>query len=173
MTEPPPGIEAWKEHTSAFDRVQSIASTLTQPRPASYIAAEAHVAENTARKHLERLVDLNVLMKSDQKGTSRYSPDPLHTRMQTLRDLLDHHDRDELIDLKTELQSRIEAWQDGYGVDSPTDLRGCAADSATAAQTRDLRQTASEWDLVRYRLSVVEDAIENYAAYTQDFQAFA
>lgn len=173
MGDPPPGVVAWKEHTSAFDRVQSIASTLSQPRPAAYIAAEAYVAENTARNHLERLVDLNVLMKSDQKGTSLYSPDPLHTRMQTLRDLLDHHDRDELIDLKADLQSRIEEWRDEYGVDSPTDLRGRAADTETAAQTRELRQTASEWDLVRYRLSVVEDAIENYATYTQDFRASA
>ena len=173
MADSTPGIEAWKEHTSAFDRVQSVASTVSQPRPASYIAAEAHVAENTARKHLERLVGLNVLVKSDRKGTTRYSPDPLHTRMQTLRDLLDRHDRDELIQLKADLQSRIEAWRDEYGVDSPTDLRGRAADTETAAQTRDIRTTASDWELVLYRLSVVEDAIENYAEYTRDFPASA
>ncbi|AUV82539.1 transcriptional regulator [Salinigranum rubrum] len=173
MSETTPGIEAWKEHTSAFDRVQSIASTVSQPRPASYIADEAHVAENTARKHLKRLVDLNVLLKSERKGTTLYSPDPLHTRMQTLRDLLDQYDRDELIELKAELQSRIEAWRDEYGVDSPTDLRGRAADTETAAQTRDLRSTASDWELVRYRLSIVEDAIENYTTYNQDFRASA
>lgn len=171
MSNTTPGIEAWKEHTSAFDRVQSIASTVSQPRPASYIADEAHVAENTARKHLERLVDLNVLLKSERKGTTLYSPDPLHTRMQTLRDLLDQYDRDELIELKAELQSRIEAWRDEYGVASPTDLRGRAADTETAAQTRDLRKTASDWELVLYRLSIVEDAIENYTTYNQDFRA--
>jgi len=62
-----PGVEEWKKQTSAFDRVQSISNTLSQPRSASYIADEAHVAENTARTHLERLVSLNVLLESDQK----------------------------------------------------------------------------------------------------------
>lgn len=173
MAESPPGVEAWKEHTSAFDRVHAIASTVSQPRPASYIADEAHVAENTARNHLERLVDLNILLKSDQDGTTLYSPDPLHTRMQTLRELLEQHDRDELIELKANLQSQITEWRDEYGVDSPDDLRARAADTDTPAQTRKIRTTASDWELVEYRLSIVEDAIENYSTYEQDFRASA
>ncbi|WP_425494254.1 DUF7342 family protein [Natronobiforma cellulositropha] len=37
------------------------------------MADEAHVAENTARDHLERLVALDVLQKTDQDGTAVYS----------------------------------------------------------------------------------------------------
>lgn len=168
VTEHTRGVEAWKAQTSAFDRVQSIASTVTQPRSAAYIADEAHVAENTARDHLERLVNLNVLLEHDGDGATRYAPDPLHTRLQTLRDLLAEHDRDGLIQLKTDLQSRVEAWRDEYGADSPTALRRRAAESETAAQTRDLRTTANDWELVQYRLSIVEDAIENYSEYNRD-----
>lgn len=173
MSDPAPGIEAWKVHTSAFDRVQSIASDVSQPRPASYIADEAHVAENTTRDHLERLVDLNVLLKNDREGTTLYSPDPLHVRMQTLRDLLEQHDRDELIQLKAGLQSRIEWWRDEHGVKSPAALRERAASTETAAQTREIRKTASDWELVVYRLSIVEDAIENYTTYNRDSSGFA
>lgn len=173
MSEPTPGVEAWKKHTSAFDRVQAIASTVSQPRSASYIADEAHVAENTARNHLERLVDLNVLLKSEQNGITLYSPDPLHTRLQTLRELLDQHDRDELIQLKADLQSQINEWRDEYGVDSPEDLRARAADTDTVVQTREFRTTASDWELAVYRLSILEDAIENYTTYNQDFRASA
>jgi len=162
------GVESWKEHTGTFDRVQSVVSTVSQPRSAPYIADEAHVAENTARKHLERLVDLNVLLKSEQKETTLYSPDPLHTRMQTLRDLLEKHDRNALIDLKADLQFQVESWRDEYDADSPDDLRGRAVDTDTAAQTRDIRKTASDWELTLYRLSVVEDAIKNYTTYSQD-----
>lgn len=173
MAESSPGIEAWKEHTSAFDRVQSIASTVSQPRPASYIAEEAHVAENTARNHLERLVDLTVLLKSEQNGTTQYSPDPLHTRMQTLRELLEQHDRDGLIELKADLQSQIAEWRDEHGVESPAELRSRAAESDTAPQTRKIRTAASDWKLAEYRLSILEDAIENYTTYSQDFRASA
>ncbi|WP_119820057.1 DUF7342 family protein [Halalkaliarchaeum desulfuricum] len=173
MSDSSPGVAAWKEETSAFDRVQSVASTVARPRPASYIAEQAHVAENTARDHLERLVDLNILLKSDEKGTTHYSPDPLHTRIQTLRDLLDQHDRNGLIQLKADLQEQIEEWRDEYGVDSPAALRDRAAETDTAADTRDIKQTARDWELVEYRLSIVEDAIENYTTYTQDFRASA
>jgi len=173
MSDPSPGIAAWKKETSAFDRVQSVASTVSQPRPASYIAEQAHVAENTARDHLERLVGLNILLKSDETGTTHYSPDPLHTRIQTLRDLLDRHDRNGLIQLKADLQERLEGWRDEYGVDSPDSLRDRAASTDTAADTRDIEQTARDWELVEYRLSIVEDAIENYTTYTQDSRASA
>jgi len=173
MTDQPPGVEAWKEHTTAFDRVQSVATTVTKPRPVSYIADEAYVAENTARDHLERLVNLNVLLKTEHDDGALYSPDPLHTRIQTLRDLLEEHDYDGLIDLKVEVQSKIEEWKVDYNADSPDELRARAAETDTASQTRDLKKTANDWELARYRLSVLEDAIENYATYTTDFRASA
>lgn len=173
MADQPPGVEAWKEHTTAFDRVQSVATTVSKPRPVSYIAEEAHVAENTARDHLERLVNLNVLLKTEHDDGALYSPDPLHTRIQTLRDLLEEHDRDGLIELKVTVQSKIEEWETEYNAGSPDELRVRAAETDTASQTRDLKKTASDWELARYRLSVLEDAIENYATYTTDFRASA
>ncbi len=173
MSEEGPGVEAWRERTSAFDRVRSVASTVSRPRPASYIAAEAQVAENTARAHLERLVEMNVLREHDDGGTTTYAPDPLHTRMQTLRDLLDDHDHDGLIRLRADLQERIETWRDEYGVGSADELRERAVETDEAAETRRIRTTANDWDLVRYRLGIVEDAIENYATYSRDGRASA
>jgi len=90
-----------------------------------------------------------------------------------LRDLLDEHDRDSLIQLKSALQAQIEDWQDQYDVESPSELRDRAVETETAAQTRDIRKTASDWELVVYRLSIVEDAIENYNTYSEDFQVSA
>lgn len=173
MTDETAGIKAWKEHASAFDRVQAVASTVSQPRPVSKIADEAHVAENTARDHLERLVGLNVLLKDERSGTTVYSPDPLHTRTQTLRELLDEHDRDGLIRLKADLQSQVEDWRTEYGVVSPAALRTRAADSEKAAETRAIRTDARDWELVEYRLSIVEDAIREYATYDRDSQPAA
>lgn len=162
------GVEAWKEQTSAFDRVRSVAETVSQPRSASHIADEAAVAENTARGHLGRLVEMNILIARDDEGPTTYAPDPLHTRAQTLRELLDTHDHDALIELKADLQARIEAWRDEYDADSPAELRTRAAETDEVAATRQIRQTAQDWDLVAHRLDVVEDAIENYTSYSRD-----
>jgi predicted nucleic acid-binding Zn ribbon protein len=173
MTDDAPGVDAWKRNTSAFDRVQSVASTVSEPQPAAAIADEARVAENTARDHLERLAEMNVLLKTDDGGTTTYAPDPLHTRMQTLRDLLDAHDHNGLVDLKVDLQEQIETWQDSHGVRSPEELREQAADTDDAATTREIQATAREWELVDYRLDIVEDAIANYSTYTRPDQASA
>lgn len=158
--------EGWKKNTSPFDRVWTVSSTLSHPRKVSYIADEASVAENTARTHLDRLVDMNILVTSDREGTTAYGPDPLYTRTQTLRELLEQ-DYDELAQLKAELQARIKEWRDEYNSDSPDELREHAADIDTVADKRDVRKTASEWELVAYRLSIVEEAIENYAPYSR------
>ncbi|WP_049927588.1 DUF7342 family protein [Halopiger goleimassiliensis] len=173
MSEDPPGVNAWTEETSAFDRVRAVAGTLSEPTSAQEIAVEAHVAENTAREHLDRLVEMGILLESTEGRSTVYSPDPLHTRMQTLRDLLEEHDHDELIELKADMQDRIEQWQDEYGVDGPADLREVAATTENATETRDIMKTASDWELLEYRLDVVEDAIERYSTYSRDYRANA
>jgi predicted ArsR family transcriptional regulator len=160
------GVDLWKEHQSAFDRVRSVAVTLSEPRSADWVAETAHVAGNTARNHLQRLVEMNVLQEVSGDSATRYRPDPLYTRMRALRDLLDGRDRDDLIELRADLQERIESWRAEYDVESAADLRERAARAETADETRDLRQTASDWDVVRYRLRLVEDAIEHYSDYT-------
>lgn len=168
-----PGIDAWKEQTTAFDRVRSVAQTVTEPRSASWIAEEAAVSENTARDHLQRLVEMNVLRAFEGGATTTYTPDPLHTRMQTLRELIDEYDHDGLIERKEELQRDIQACQDEYGVDSPAELRALAAETETADETATIRQTADDWELTIYRLGIVEEAIENYTAYSSSDSAVA
>lgn len=173
MAENDPGIEAWKEHTSAFDRVRSVAEAVAQPQSAAAIADEARVAENTARSHLERLVEMNVLLKTDREGTALYTPDPLYVRLRTLRELLDEYDHDGLIGLKKDLQERIETWRAEYDVNAPETLRERAGETERVERTGEIRTTASEWELTRYRLTIVEDAIENYATYSRDDRATA
>jgi len=166
MTGEAPGIETWKENTSAFDRVRSVAVTLSEPRSADWIADEAAVAGNTARDHLGRLVEMNVLQRQTGAQATLYQPDPLYTRLRSLRDLLDGRDRDDLIDVRAELLAQIESWSEEYNVTAANELREQAATVETAEQTRELRRVAADWDVVQYRLTLVEDAIEHYAEYS-------
>lgn len=160
-----PGLEEWQANASAFDRVRSVAATVSRPRFAPWIAEGAAVAENTARGHLERLVDMNVLQAMEVDGGRRYEPDPLHTRLQAIRELLDTYDHEGLLSLKAELQRAVESWKAEYGVDSPAELRALAAKSESAAETAAIRETAQDWTVVAYRLDVVEEAIERYRQY--------
>jgi len=159
------GVERWKEHQSAFDRVRSVAVTVSEPKSADRIAEQAHVAGNTARDHLQRLVEMNVLQTISGETATLYAPDPLYTRMQALRDLLDSRDRDDLLELRGALQEQVEDWQSEYNSDFPGDLREQAAHADTAEETREMRQTANDWEIIAYRLRLVEDAIEHYSDY--------
>lgn len=165
MSESESQIDQWKEETTAFDRVSSVAETLEEPRSAGWIADEAAVAENTARKHLARLESLGVMRSIDEEATTLYKPDPLYLRMQSLREVLDDHDLDGLIEKKAELRESVEELKADYDAEEPDALRRRATDVDDAAEIRELQKAASDWELVLHRLSVVEEAIERYDAY--------
>lgn len=161
------GDAAWKEHTTAFDRVRSVALSLSEPRSAAWIADEALVAENTARRHLERLADLHVLTADTGGDAVTYYPDPVYVRTRDLRELVTEHDRDELTALATDLKSDVESWEAEYGVTSPDELRSTAAAEDTSAdEAIERRRAASDWELTEYRLSLVEDALSRYDEYS-------
>lgn len=165
----PEWVGTWKEHASAFDRVKSVTMTLSEPQPAPWIAEEAAVSPNTARNHLRRLIDLGVVTATEKDGTRRYHPDPLYTRLRDVRELLRETTKQELSEQAADLKNDIAAWQTEYDADSPDALRErAAADDVAAEQAYELVRAASDWELARYRLSLVQDAIENYDTWTSD-----
>jgi DNA-binding transcriptional ArsR family regulator len=171
--ENPPGkpewVETWKEHASAFDRVKSVTMTLSEPRPASWIATEAAVSPNTARDHLRRLIDLGVVTATEKDGTHHYYPDPLYTRLRDVRELLRETTKRELSEQAAGLKDDIAAWEAEYDADSPETLRERAAEvEIPAEQAHELVAVASDWELARYRLSLVQDAVENYDTWSAD-----
>lgn len=135
------GVEAWTKHTSEFERIQSIATTLSEPQSVTYIADEACVEEDTARAYLDRLESVGVLIKSDDNGQAAYAPDPLHARAKTLRDLLTEHDREEFGQLADEFETRAE----------------------TEGDTQADR-------LTEYHLSLLREAIDIYPRYADQYQ---
>ncbi|QLH76907.1 ArsR family transcriptional regulator [Halosimplex rubrum] len=162
-----PGDATWKKHTSGFDRVQSVALTLTEPRTAGWIADEALVAENTARRHLQRLVDLNILTAATDSDAVTYYPDPVYVRTREVRALIGEYDQDGLTALAADLKADIETWREEYDTAGPETLRQQAVDGTVSAnEARERRQIASDWEHTRYRLSLIEDALDRYGEFT-------
>lgn len=162
-------METWKEQASAFDRVKSVTMTLTEPASAPWIAEEAAVSPNTARDHLRRLIDLGVVTATEDTAPTQYYPDPLYTRLRDIRGLLDTATKQELSEQAAALKDDIEAWESEYGVDTPDGIREqAAAETVAAEQAYELTQVASDWDLARYQLSLIRDAITHYDTWTDD-----
>ena len=158
-------VQEWKTDTTAFDRVQQVAVTLDDPCSAAHVAEEACVAENTARNHLKRLQKLDIVDVTHDAETTLYAINPLYTRMQTLKRMLEQRTREELVDRKAELQEHISEFKAAYDAADPDALWEAAANTDTAAETREYKKTASEWEHKTSQLSIIEDAIKMYTSY--------
>ncbi|TKX69234.1 ArsR family transcriptional regulator [Halorubrum sp. SP9] len=160
-----PNLETWIERTSPFERVWSVIQPVSEPRSANWVASEAAVADETARTHLDQLVEVGVLVADTDTDPKTYAPDPIYQRFQTIRELLAEHDRDGLEQLKANLQGQIATWQADYEAESPAALRERATAEANPEKMTSLRRTAADWDLAEYRLKVIGQVLRNYDTY--------
>ncbi|WP_336361610.1 DUF7342 family protein [Haladaptatus sp. ZSTT2] len=166
--------ERWIQNTSAFDRVKSVALTVSTPRTAAWIATEAQVSENTARSHLIRLTDLGILTTSPTDAGTGYAPDAIYTRSQDIRELIQGNTADQLAAKAVDLQEELAEFTASYGVDSPAALRtSIATDTLSPEEARERLEAVSNWEYARYRLSVVRDALEHYDMYSSSRPASA
>jgi predicted ArsR family transcriptional regulator len=157
------GTERWVEETSAFDRVWSVAFALQQPQTAGQIAESAHVSEKTARDHLGRLVEMDVMLKETGEGPTTYYPDPAYMRYREVRTLAREHDRDELTDIVATLKRDIEEWRDEFDVETPDELRASVADADVSEEAVYERQKiAEDWEYTEHRLGLIKDALAGY-----------
>ena len=113
-----------------LERVRSISQTLTEPRSATWIADKSYVSEDTARSHLAQLVDTGLLVEQDGDSVPKYSPNYSEIRAQSIENLLDEHNRTELVRLRDDLRNQTEHIE------------------------------GEERELLEYRLGLVEYAIE-------------
>lgn len=158
-----PGTERWIEATSAFDRVRSVAFTLQQPETAGQIADSAHVAEKTARGHLQRLVEMDVMLEETGEGPTTYYPDPAYMRYREIRTLARDHDRDELTEIVATLKGDIETWRKEFDVETSDELRASVADEDVSEQEVYERQRiAEDWAYTEHRLDLIRDALAQY-----------
>ncbi|ERH02456.1 MAG: sugar-specific transcriptional regulator TrmB [Halonotius sp. J07HN6] len=153
---------------SAADRVRSVATTLSEPRTANWIAEEAEVAHETASKYLDRLVDDGQVETSEAGGKTVYRPDPVGQYLAEMHRLYADHTADELADSLTEIGEQLRAWQTEYAVETPNELRSAISETSDAATAEEYRRVATEWERLQYRQSLVEDTLRLYDRFADD-----
>lgn len=114
--------ERWKAETDGFDRVRAVLETTREPASAADVADEALVTAKTARKHLERLVELGVVASEQDGRTTRYRRDPDAAVTRRIRTLRAEHTRAELLDGIERLREECRGYRERFGVDSPEEL---------------------------------------------------
>ena len=136
-------VDHWTESMTARERVETIATTLEEPRTANWVAEQAEVKWDTAKKHLDDLVDAGTLLVTDD---DRYVPDPTRAYFDTLRELILDNSRS---DLRAELEAiaeRVDEWKTEYDVESIDDLETSLADDREPEDVGDRRRVLRRWE---------------------------
>lgn len=168
----------WVAETDGFERVRSVVRQTRDPASAAEIADRARVSETTARKHLERLVDLGAAAEEREGRTTRYRRDADHHVVRRIRELQREHSRSELLESIREMKAEIRAFREEYGVESPEELAiglegddvGTLGDGddASASGHRTEPETEgpdepwdviAEWEATRENLSLAQTAL--------------
>jgi len=149
-------------HTSKLARIREVAMTAREPKNAGEIADAAGVARNTAEKYLTQLVEADKLDSIQRGRETRYYPDPVTQYFDRIRDLIDEHRKDELTAELAAIRDDIDEWKDAYDVASADELRATVGDDIPAAERRQRRHDAEDWDYYEHQATLIKQAIQLY-----------
>lgn len=161
MSEPDP--DAWKETTTARERVRHVVDLLDDPATVTEIADAADVAWETADSELERLLEENRVAELTVEGQTKYGPNHVRQLLDQVLALINEHERGELEDRLLEYQSRVESLQEDYDANTLEELRRrLTEEDLTADEMQELRNAASSWDALQTELRLIRHALQLY-----------
>lgn len=164
-------VESWTESMTARERVETIATTLSEPRTANWVADQASVKWDTAKKYLDDLTDSGVLLVTED---DKYVPDPTKAYFDQLRELILTNDREELRAELEAIAERIEGWKTTYDVDSPNELEATLAEDRPVDEVMERRQALRRWENSIRSRETIQTALqlyENVQSLTDDVPA--
>jgi transposase-like protein len=158
-------------HNEKLKRIREVAMTVREPRNAQEIAESADVAPNTARKYLRQLVETNQLAAAERGRETVYYPDPTTQRFDQIRQLIEEHSKQELVNELDTIESEIKEWRIEYGVDSPDELR--ASISGEPEEERKSRlQDAEDWEYFEHQSEMIGHAVMLYDTVEEDRKGY-
>jgi len=152
-------VESWTDSMTARERVETIATTLSTPRTANWVAEQADVKWDTAKKHLENLVESGVLLVTND---DKYVPDPTRAYFDHLRELILTNDKEELRGEFESISERIEDWKTTYDVESFEELEASLADDRDPDEIRERRRVLRRWENSQHSRETIRTALRLY-----------
>lgn len=152
-------VEPWTESMTARERVETIGTTLDEPRTANWVADHAEVKWDTAKKHLETLVEAGTLLVTDD---DKYVPDPTKAYFETLRELILGNSQE---DLRAELEAianRVKGWKTEYGIESFDELEATLAEDRDPEDIRERRRVLRRWENSLRTRQTIQTALSLY-----------
>jgi len=145
----------WEEDTDGFDRVRDVMRNSTEAKKASEVAETAEVSPNTARKHLDRLADMNRVRVEEKGRTKLYAWDESAEKMELVREISRKYSSAEIEERVREMTSEIHGYREEHGCEEPEDLVVQTKEDTASELWKDV----SEWKTIRTNLAVAKAAL--------------
>ena len=152
-------VESWTDSMTARERVETIATTMTDPRSPNWVATQAEVEWDTAKKHLENLRESGLVLLTAE---DKYVPDPTRAYFDHLRNLILEHSKSELREELTSIAERTDEWKERYDVDSPAGLEASLATDLSGAAVRERQRVLRQWENSLESRDRIRRALELY-----------
>lgn len=150
------------DHMTNVDRIREVAMMVREPQNAGEIADAAGVARNTAEKYLTQLVKADKLVTIQRGRETCYYPDPVTQYFDQIRELVTDQQKDELTAELGAIRDDIDTWKTDYDVESADELRATVGDDIPAAERRQRRHDAEDWEYYEHQSMLIKQAIQLY-----------
>lgn len=147
-------VEAeWVEETTPYERVRSVIKRAYDPEPVSTIADRSRTTENTARKHLQNLVEdgfVEETAEPNQRGV-HYKRSNESLVLERANRILDEVDAETLVVRVSEMQDDIRSYREEFDAESPED--------AVLSDAEISSETIQDWQTTRRNLTFAKVAL--------------
>lgn len=150
--------DAWVEAHDTRDRVKQVLAGTREPAPASAIADEARCSERAAQKHLERLAEEGIALRSTDSRGARYRRNDAYHRWKRANRLSIEHSVEELLDRIAELEDADEQYRERFDAAAPSDVT-FPPDDADHEALHARWEALNTWESVRRDREVYDDAL--------------
>ena len=156
-------MDDWTETMTARDRIEDVALTLREPRSVNWIKEQAEVGSwETAKSHLESLVDAGQLTVVTVDGDTRYKIDPMRVYLDHIQELVVENTKDELRDELEAIAAEIADWKREYDVDSLEELEASLGEELPPEEVRDRRKVITYWEENEHYRQLITNALRLY-----------
>ena len=148
--------QRWSGNTDTFGRVYDVLLGITEPTSYREIAEIADCSPNAAKKHLDRIAEMDIARANRQSRPARYERNDAYFEWQDANRLADELTVKEIINRVRRLEDRREKFEQRFETTDPTSVSVFEHDDHDAIHER--MDAISEWqslerDIRRYELA--------------------
>jgi predicted transcriptional regulator len=163
--------DQWANEEETFDRIITAILGMSEYTHYPEVAEIANCSENTAKKHLDRLVNLGIVQREPELELARYRRNEAYFEWRAISRIAKDLSTTEIINKVEQLEDRREEFENKFGSTNPAVVSVFDAESDDAIHER--MRTVGEWRSIERQLQMYEVAgrvSQNNGRLVQDYR---